>query len=77
MIISTLKKELKTFTLQAAHREEWFTIRRSEETKKRTRNLVTKAMWNHGREKQNKKVEMEGKDNEIQHLSLQQTGFIN
>ena len=28
-------------------------------------------------EKNKKKVEIEGKDNEIQHLSLQQTDFIN
>ena len=28
-------------------------------------------------EKNKTKVEMEGKDNEMQHLSLQQTNFIN
>ena len=43
---------------------------KKKETKKREKNPISKVMWNHGREKQ-KKVEMEGKDSEIQCISLQ------
>ena len=51
MIIFTLKKELKTFTLEETlmkqmitPREEWFPARRSKKSKKRARNSVNKVM---------------------------------